>query len=130
MTISARGTVNTLLQNVEALSEQNLFGCYQCGTCSASCPFAAEMDLRPAQIIRHLVFGLDDVLASRAIWLCTACHACSERCPRGLDMARIMAALRQISLRSAGNQGAREQLPPAAGAPPIALIANARCNTG
>ena len=41
-----------LLAEVEELSGENLFACYQCGTCSAGCPFIEDMDLGPDEVIR------------------------------------------------------------------------------
>ncbi len=130
--ISPGAPANELLQKVEELSEQNLFACYQCGTCSAGCPFATAMDLLPEQIVRHLIFGLDDVLTSQAIWLCASCYLCVERCPRNIDMARIMEALRQVYLRRTGDQLNVARIPQdvLAEVPPIALVANIRKNTG
>ncbi|KYK29316.1 hypothetical protein AYK20_05835 [Thermoplasmatales archaeon SG8-52-1] len=74
-----------LAKEVEELSGVNLFGCYQCGTCSAGCPYVEEMDLK--------------VLNSKTIWLCSSCFTCAERCPRDINITKIMEALRQIILR-------------------------------
>jgi len=87
------------LQRVEELSGQNVFACYQCGKCSAGCLFAEHMDLLPNQVLRLLQLGDEGVLAARAPWVCAACLACSVRCPKGVDVARVMEALRQLALR-------------------------------
>lgn len=87
------------VHKVEELSGQNVFACYQCGKCSASCLFAEHMDLLPNQVIRLVQLGDEGVLGARAPWVCAACLACSVRCPKGVDVARIMEALRQLSLR-------------------------------
>lgn len=87
------------LQKVEELSGQNVFACYQCGKCSAGCLFAEHMDLLPNQVLRLLQLGDEGVLAARAPWVCAACLACSVRCPKGVDVARVMEALRQLALR-------------------------------
>jgi len=88
-----------LVKEVEDLSGENLFGCYQCGTCSAGCPYVEEMDLTPDEVIRYVILGRDDVLHSKTIWLCSSCFTCAERCPRDINITRIMEALRQIILR-------------------------------
>jgi len=87
------------LQKVEELSGQNVFACYQCGKCSAGCLFAEHMDILPNQVLRLLQLGDEEVLAARAPWVCAACLACSVRCPKGVDVARVMEALRQLALR-------------------------------
>lgn len=87
------------VQKVEELSGQNVYACYQCGKCSAGCLFAEHMDLLPNQVIRLVQLGDEAVLEARAPWVCAACLACSVRCPKGVDVARVMEALRQIVLR-------------------------------
>jgi heterodisulfide reductase subunit C len=88
-----------LLQEVEDLCGENLFGCYQCGTCSAGCPFIDEMDLSPDEVIRYVILDRKEVLNSKTIWLCSSCFTCAERCPRDINITKIMEALRQIILR-------------------------------
>jgi len=88
-----------LAQEVEELSGENLFGCYQCGTCSAGCPFVEDMDLTPDEVIHQVIMDNWDVLDSRTIWLCSSCFTCAERCPRDINITKIMEALRQIILR-------------------------------
>ena len=88
-----------LAKEVEDLCGENLFGCYQCGTCSAGCPFIDDMDLTPDEVIRYVVLDRDEVLNSKTIWLRSSCFTCAERCPRDINITKIMEALRQIILR-------------------------------
>jgi heterodisulfide reductase subunit C len=88
-----------LVKEVEDLCEENLFGCYQCGTCAAGCPFVDDMDLAPDEVIRYVVLDRKEVLSSKTIWLCSSCFTCAERCPRDINITKIMEALRQIILR-------------------------------
>ena len=88
-----------LIKEVEALCGENLFGCYQCGTCSAGCPFVEEVDLSPDEVIRFVILDRKEVLNSKTIWLCSSCFTCAERCPRDINITKIMEALRQIILR-------------------------------
>lgn len=88
-----------LVKEVEDLCGENLFGCYQCGTCSAGCPFVDEMDLTPDEIIRYVILDRPEVLNSKTIWLCSSCFTCAERCPRDINITKVMEALRQIILR-------------------------------
>ncbi|NTU84490.1 MAG: heterodisulfide reductase [Chloroflexales bacterium] len=130
--IRAGGGPDELLHKVEALSGQSLFGCYQCGTCAAGCPFYEAMDLLPDALIRHLTLGLPGVLERRTIWICVGCESCVERCPRAIDVARVMEALRQIRLQEGGDQLAVAQLQDEAlrELPPIAIVASLRRHTG
>ncbi len=133
MSIMMRAGVapDELRSKVEALSGQRLSDCYQCGTCAASCPLVAEMDVPPDLLLRQVAFGVQGVLERQAFWVCVGCDSCAERCPRGIDMARIMEALRQVCLREGGEQLDLTRLSPLARRelPPIALVASLRRNT-
>ncbi len=94
---------NSLVRRVEELSGQDLLACYQCGECSAGCPAAFAMDLLPSQVIRLLQLGqVEDVLKSATIWFCAACQTCYARCPKGVDLSRIMEALRELAMEQEG----------------------------
>ena len=83
------------LKLVESSSGQKIARCYQCGKCTAGCPVSYEMDLGPRRVMRAIQLGLkDEVLNSSSIWLCVHCQMCSARCPREIDIARIMEACR------------------------------------
>jgi heterodisulfide reductase subunit C len=57
------------------------------------------MDLAPNQLIRTVQLGQTAAaLRSRAIWECVSCQTCSTRCPKEVDCAAVMDALREISL--------------------------------
>jgi len=74
--------------------------CYQCGTCSSSCPVADEMDIRPHEMVELIKLGLKKALVqSRAIWQCSTCYMCTERCPQGVQLTTIILSLREIAMR-------------------------------
>ncbi|PDW03054.1 4Fe-4S dicluster domain-containing protein [Candidatus Viridilinea mediisalina] len=131
MNIRANGGPDELLRKVEALSAQRLANCYQCGTCSGGCPLVGAMDLLPDMLIRHLSVGLPGVLERQTFWVCVGCDTCVDRCPRGIDVARIMEALRQIHLRERSEPPALAHLTDTqlGELPPIALVASMRRST-
>ena len=89
-----------LARKVKEISGEDILLCYQCGMCSAGCPISFAMDILPNQIIQLVQLGLEaDIAKSKTIWLCASCLTCSVRCPRGLDLSKVMEALRLISLR-------------------------------
>lgn len=83
---------------VESLSHTRLEECYQCGKCTAGCPMAEHMDIPPTRLIRLLQLGDDErPLRAESIWQCVSCQTCSTRCPKSMDCAAVMDALRQLS---------------------------------
>lgn len=100
------------MRQVEETSGQGLLECNQCGRCSAGCPVVAAMDLLPSQAIRLAQLGLEEVLESTTIWICASCLTCVTRCPKGVDLPRLMEALRQIALRRGVTQLDLGALPP------------------
>lgn len=89
-----------LLQKLEIEAGTDVNMCYQCGKCSAGCPAGFAMDYAPRQVIRLLQLGLiDEALSAESIWICATCETCSERCPRGVDIASLMDTLRREALK-------------------------------
>ena len=85
------------IDRIMELSGQNVYKCYQCGRCSAGCPFAFEMDLLPNQIIRMVQMGQrEEVNRSKTLTLCASCFTCHSRCPKGIDIAKLMEAIRLL----------------------------------
>ena len=81
------------------LAHTNVQACYQCGKCSAGCPVADKMDLLPNQLVRLVQMGrIDRALGAGTLWECVSCMTCSTRCPKSVDCAGIMDALRQLAV--------------------------------
>lgn len=101
--ISSASVRGDFVSQVETISGQSLLACNQCGKCSAGCPVAFSMDILPSQVIRLAQLGIQDVLESQTIWTCAACLTCVSRCPKGIDLPRVMEALRLIHMENTGN---------------------------
>lgn len=85
---------------VEAESEQNVRLCYQCGNCTAGCPYTFAYDIPVSQIMRLVQAGQKEkVLSCRSIWICATCESCTTRCPNDIDVARLMDVLRHMARR-------------------------------
>ena len=119
---------NTFKDRVNELSGENVDLCFQCGACSSGCPMTQEMDYLPSKIIRMVQLGLEEALESKTIWTCMTCFNCEVRCPRGIDIANVMEALRQIVLRKKYNHVSLDELSPdeLRDLPQIAIISNQR----
>jgi len=113
---------------VKELSGENVDLCFQCGACSSGCPMTQEMDYLPSKIIRMVQLGLEEALESRTIWVCTTCFNCEVRCPRGIDVANVMEALRQLVLRKKYDRVSLDELSPEEirELPQIAIVSNQR----
>ena len=70
----------------------------QCGTCTGSCGSASKMDYTPRQVWRLVQAGLkEELFDSQTFWLCSSCYSCTLRCPRGLPLTDMMAALKRAA---------------------------------
>jgi heterodisulfide reductase subunit C len=78
--------------------------CYQCGTCTGACPSAKITGtFNPRKIIAYMLLGsTNKMIADDVIWLCTACHACVERCPELVYPAEVLFQLKNAAT-SSGN---------------------------
>ena len=124
--LSKKKIKNDFVSKVEELSGQNLMACYQCGKCSAGCPAISRMDILPNQIIRLIQLGMkNELMESKSIWICASCMTCNARCPKGINIAEVIEAVRQILLRKRKDHLELKDLSKKekSEVPPIALIA-------
>ena len=119
---------NYFKDRVNELSGENVDLCFQCGACSSGCPMTQEMDYLPSKIIRMVQLGIEETLESKTIWTCMTCFNCEVGCPRGIDIANVMEALRQLKLRKKYNRVSLDDLSPEQlkELPQIAIISNQR----
>jgi heterodisulfide reductase subunit C len=102
--ISEKTIKKDFIRKVEELSGQDIHKCFQCGTCGGACPMSENMDMVPRKVMRMLQLGLEDeVDDANTCWTCASCHNCSVNCPRGIDLARVMEAIRLLTLRKNEN---------------------------
>ena len=77
--------------------------CMKCGKCSASRPSFDEMEYHPHQFVAMVTKGdIDRLMASPSIYKCLSCFACVERCPRGVEPAAVVEAIRTMAERRQG----------------------------
>ncbi len=128
-TLSKKKIKDDFVAKVEELSGQKLLACYQCGKCSAGCPAVSQMDILPNQVIRFDQLGLkEELLQSKSVWVCASCYTCNVRCPKGIKIAEVMEAVRQILLRKRCDHVEVRRLSEEekTSVPAIALISNFR----
>ncbi len=100
MDISCRTIDQEMIDKIKEISGQDVYKCMQCGTCAAACPMRDIMDLSPTRLVHMIHFGRrSEVTSANTTWICASCLMCQVRCPRGIDVPRVMEAVRQLTLR-------------------------------
>ena len=88
------------LETVVRISGVDPKKCMVCGKCSGTCPAYDEMEYHPHQFVAMVRKGQIDKLAkSESIWRCLSCFACVERCPRSVEPAKLIEAVRLMVIR-------------------------------
>ena len=94
---------NSLQEEIVRMSGVNPRKCMRCGKCSASCPAYDEMEYHPHQFVNMVESGdIEPLLASESLYKCLSCFACIERCPRGVEPAKLVEAVRLTAIRKQG----------------------------
>jgi len=82
----------------QKVGAKSLLKCIQCGVCSSGCTVTEYVDMQPHRVVASCLLGLkEEVLSSQAIWTCSLCHRCTERCPKNVDYSFILALLRSMA---------------------------------
>ena len=92
-----------LKEQVLRTSGVNVLKCMRCGKCSATCPSYDEMEYHPHQFVYMVEKGeIEKLMASPSIYKCLSCFACIERCPRDVEPAKLVEAIRLMVIRQQG----------------------------
>ena len=82
------------------MSGVNPLKCMRCGKCSATCPSYDEMEYHPHEFVYMVEKGdLESLMRSSSIYKCLSCFACVDRCPRGVEPAKLVEAIRVMVVR-------------------------------
>ena len=91
---------SNLREDVIRISGVNPKKCMKCGKCSATCPAYGEMEYHPHQFVGMIADGdVETLLKSDSIYKCLSCFACVERCPRGVEPAKLIESIRLEVIR-------------------------------
>lgn len=81
----------------------NPLRCMRCGKCSGTCPSYDEMEYHPHQFVYMVETGdIEPLLESKSLYKCLTCFACVDRCPRNVEPAKLVEALRLMFIRRQG----------------------------
>ncbi len=95
---------NNLKEQVLRSSGVNVLKCMRCGKCSGTCPSYDEMEYHPHQFVYMVEKGdIETLMNSKSIYKCLTCFACVDRCPRNVEPAKVVEAVRLAAIRKQGN---------------------------
>lgn len=95
---------NYLREEVLLTSGVNVLKCMRCGKCTATCPSFDEMEYHPHQFVYMVEKGdIEALMKSDSFYKCLTCFACVERCPRDVEPAKVVEAVRLAKVRQQGN---------------------------
>ena len=90
-------------EDIERISGVNPLKCMRCGKCTATCPAYDEMNYHPHEFVYMVEHGeIDKLMADTSIYKCLSCFACVERCPRQVEPAKLIEAVRLACIRRQG----------------------------
>ena len=85
--------INTDLRRKILENNEDIKKCYQCSTCSASCPVLRyDPDFNPRILIIKALYGSEDTIR----WKCLSCDRCNERCPQGVNPYNVLLKLKNF----------------------------------
>lgn len=91
------------IETIERISGVDPRKCMVCGKCSGTCPAYDEMEYHPHQFVSMVRKGQIDKLAqSESVYRCLSCFACIDRCPRSVEPAKLIEAVRLMVIRAQG----------------------------
>lgn len=89
-----------LQQEIIRISGVNPKKCMRCGKCTATCPAFDEMEYHPHQFVAMVEDGdIEPLLKSESLYRCLTCFACVDRCPRNVEPAKLVEAVRLTVIR-------------------------------
>ena len=92
-----------LKEQILRISGVNPRKCMKCGKCSGTCPSYEEMEFHPHQFVYMVENGeIEPLMASSGLYKCLTCFACVERCPRQVEPAKLIEAVRLAVIRQQG----------------------------
>ena len=96
------------------LYDHELYGCLNCGICTATCPSAHYYDYSPREIVQLLwtenLEGIYDAMQEK-IWACAQCYTCAARCPFHNSPGGLVMIMREVAIKH-GMQSAKDVLRP------------------
>ena len=126
MKISRSELRREFTEKIREISGQRIYRCFQCGMCSGCCPMVNHMGASPRKMMRLAQLELVERLKKLKIgWVCSSCQNCGVICPRGIDLPKVLEALRLMTLRKNENyiEPSENSMKAIGESPTIAMVA-------
>ncbi len=92
-----KSEIEELKSQILETSGVNTKKCMVCGKCSGTCSNFDAMEYHPHQFVQMVEKGeIEPLLKTKSIYACLSCFACLERCPRQVEPAKVIDAVRQL----------------------------------
>jgi len=89
--------LDKIKEEILEISGVNPLKCMQCGKCSGTCPSYDSMEYHPHEFVHMVETGdIEPLLATKSLYTCLSCMACIERCPRQVEPAKLVEAVRMV----------------------------------
>jgi len=112
--VNMEKNMDRIRENVLRISGSNTKKCMKCGKCSGTCPAYDEMEYHPHQFVYMVESGdIEPLMNSKSLYKCLTCFACVDRCPRGVEPAKLIEAVRLEVIRQQGNNHLKPESIPA-----------------
>ena len=100
-----KSEIEQVKEEILNVSGVNPKKCMICGKCSGTCPNYDAMEYHPHQFVQMVENGeIEKLLSTKSIYACLSCFACLERCPRQVEPAKLVQAVRDVVERKRGPQ--------------------------
>ena len=100
-----KSEIEQIKEEILNVSGVNPKKCMICGKCSGTCPNYDAMEYHPHQFVQMVENGeIEKLLSTKSIYACLSCFACLERCPRQVEPAKLIQAVRDVVERKRGPQ--------------------------
>ena len=100
-----KSEIEQVKEEILNVSGVNPKKCMVCGKCSGTCPNYDAMEYHPHQFVQMVENGeIEKLLSTKSIYACLSCFACLERCPRQVEPAKLIQAVRDVVERKRGPQ--------------------------
>lgn len=90
----------SLRNSVKRATGQDVYVCHACNDCDIQAP--DDMDIPLSSLVQLILLNDEEALQCRTLWSDSALEAARRACKRGLDLYAVMIALREASVRKAG----------------------------